>query len=112
MMRLLGRRTDLLQPTLEESGLWEEVWDGAARYQREAEVHVFEARRLVAEESVPWDQHIDDKEEWAVEHEETVLQGDSSEPEEHEDKELDTFNQRLAKRARDTDFEMYYSNIW
>ncbi|KAJ7018151.1 hypothetical protein C8F04DRAFT_1329346 [Mycena alexandri] len=65
MMQLLWRRTDVLQPVLEEKGLWDELWAGAAQAQREAEKRDSAARRLTGGPSL--DDNVNHEEEWAVE---------------------------------------------
>ncbi|KAJ7768458.1 hypothetical protein B0H16DRAFT_1519852 [Mycena metata] len=65
MMRLLWRRTDVLQPVLEKRGLWDELWTGAAQAQREAERRESAARSLTGAPSL--DDHVNREEEWEVE---------------------------------------------
>ncbi|KAJ6551559.1 hypothetical protein B0H19DRAFT_1264221 [Mycena capillaripes] len=106
MMRLLARRTDVLQHAVED---WDEVWEGAARARREDEVHASEAQRLeagVVHHRAPWAQRQDEKEDWAVD--ENGLQP-PREQEECAYDGLDVFSQHLTARTWDTDIDTYYS---
>ncbi|KAJ7231260.1 hypothetical protein B0H12DRAFT_1328298 [Mycena haematopus] len=98
-------------------GLWEAVWEGAARARRETEVSAAEARRIIAEAEYeagatqarsPWSTRMEsEKEEWAVDRESGVLRP-TEEDEWPED--LEMFNRRMAAKTWDKELEMYHSS--
>ncbi|KAF7377750.1 hypothetical protein MSAN_00198000 [Mycena sanguinolenta] len=118
VLRLLIGRTGVMEEmTGVREGLWDAVWEGAARARREAEVNAAEARRIIAEgeyevgatqERIPWSERMDsEQEEWAVDRESGVLRPANEEDESLE--ELEMFNRRMAARTWNKELDMYRS---
>ncbi|KAJ6460884.1 hypothetical protein C8R45DRAFT_1028484 [Mycena sanguinolenta] len=126
IMQLLQRRADVLRLLIGRAGmvkemegvrdgLWDAVWEGAARARREAEVTAAEARRIIAEGEhevgarIPWSTRLDnEREAWAVDRESGVLRPTKEEAESWD--ELEMFNRRLAAQTWDKELEMYRSS--